>query len=138
MRRGLVAAMRCFCLPTLAIACLGCRGAQVSLVDTGVVRLDSSAPGNVAIAWSDAYEREDGFVVTGVVRRMDTVGPPIRVTVAAEIVSASGFILETAQSDSLYVPHRRTTKTQGFQRFRVRFSEMPPEGSSVRIRVGNG
>jgi len=133
MKKGLQTAVRGLCLFLPAIGYLGCSGTQVSLVETGAVRLENAAPGKVYVAWSDAYERDGRFVITGVVRRKDTVGPPIKVTVDAEIVSASGTILDTAESDALYVPRRRGDRVQGFERFTVRFPEAPPAGSSVRI-----
>jgi hypothetical protein len=117
----------------LLVGLSGCGGGQTGLVDAGKIHLESHAQGKVYVAWSDAHEEEGGFVVTGVLRRQDTVGPPIKATVEVEIVSPCGSILDQAQSDHLYVPHRKVNKVQGFERFRVRFPKMPPEGSSVRI-----
>ena len=111
----------------------GCGGGQASLVDSGRIHLESDAPGKVYVAWSDAQEEEGGFLVTGVLRRKDTVGPPIKATVEVEIVSPCGSILDQAQSDDLYVPHRKVNRVQGFERFSVRFPKTPPDGSCVRI-----
>ena len=55
----------------------GCATDRVDLVDSGVLTLEKQATRKVYIAWSDAYEDGDGFVVTGVLRRRDTVGLPI-------------------------------------------------------------
>lgn len=121
------------CLPLIAGWLSGCGGRPAGLTDTGTIHLESQAPGKVYVAWSDAHEENGGFVVTGVLRRKDVVGPPIKATVEVEIVSPCGSILDKAQCDPLYVPHRKVSKVQGFERFRVHFPKMPPEGSSVRI-----
>jgi hypothetical protein len=133
MKRTLPAFAQLVFLLGLATWCLGCGMTRVSLVDTGAIRLESSAAGKVYVAWSDAYAADDGFVVSGVVKRRDRVGPPIKVTVNAEIVSPSGVILYATESDHLYVPRPTVNRVQGFERFRVHFPERPPEGSSVRI-----
>lgn len=121
------------CLPLFLLSFSGCAGQQAGLADAAAIHLENHATGQVHVAWSDAHEVDGGLLVTGVVRRQDIVGPPIRTTVDVEIVSPSGDILDRAQSDSLCVPHRRTSRMQGFERFRVRLSRMPPEGSSLRI-----
>jgi len=133
MRRALPTVVRWLGLSILAAGCLGCSATRVSLVDTGAVHLESSSAGKVYVAWSDAYEEGDGFVITGVVRRRDAVGAPINVTVDAEIVSPAGIILEKAESNTLSVPHRKVNRVQGFERFTIRFPQVPAEGSSVRL-----
>jgi len=133
MRRELITVVRWLGLSILATGCLGCGMSRVSLVDTGALRLESSVQGKVDVAWSDAYKQADGFVVTGVVRRNDTVGLPIEATVAVEIVSLAGVVLDKAESNILCIPRRRVNRVQGFQRFAIRFPQVPPEGSSVRI-----
>jgi len=133
MRKDLSAITCRLCLPLFLVWLSGCGAKQAALADTGVIRLENQAMGKVYVAWSDAHEVEGGFLVTGVVRRKDTVGPPIKAIVDVEVVSPGGAVLDKAQSDSLYVPHRKASRIQGFERFSVRFSKMPPEGSSVRI-----
>jgi hypothetical protein len=117
----------------LLVGLWGCSAGQTSLTDTGRIHLESHASGKVYVAWSDAHEEKGGILVTGVLRRKDVVGPPIKATVEVEVVSPCGSILDQAQSDDLYVPHRKVNKVQGFERFSVRFPKMPPDGSSVRI-----
>ena len=65
-------------LGLLTVVISGCATDRVDLVDAGVLNLEQHTTGKVYIAWSDAYEDGDGFVVTGVLRRRDTVGLPIK------------------------------------------------------------
>ena len=62
----------------LTIVISGCASHRVNLADSGVLNLEQHTTGKVYIPWSDAYEDGDGFVVTGVLRRRDTVGLPIK------------------------------------------------------------
>lgn len=101
----------------------------------GALRLENVAAGRVYVAWSEVREGEGGFLVTGVLRRRDTVGPAIKATVDVEVISPSGDVVDRAQSDNLYVPHRRVNQIQGFERFRVQLSRQPPEGSVARVIV---
>jgi len=133
MKKGVSFVRYSLCLPAFLVWLCGCGAGQANLVDAGRIHLESDAPGKVYVAWSRAYEENGSFVVTGVRRRQDTVGPPIKATVKVQIVSPCGSILDQAQSDHLYVPHRKVNKVQGFERFSARFSKMPPEGSSVRV-----
>ena len=64
----------------------GCATNRVDLVDNGVLTLEKQATGKVYIAWSDTYEDGDGFVVTGVLRRRDTVGLPVKAHVDVTIL----------------------------------------------------
>ncbi len=131
MRRSIEFAVQGACLALALIWFTGCSQVHAARVDKRAVDVEASAPGKVYIAWSEGYEEDDGFLVTGVVRRRDTVGLPIKAIVHARVVSASGTILEEAQSDTLYVPRRRVDRVQGFQRFRLRLPHVPPEDASV-------
>ena len=78
-----MATYRLFILLTICSMFLvisGCATDRVDLVDAGVLNLEQHTTGKVYIAWSDAYEDGDGFVVTGVLRRRDIVGLPIKNT----------------------------------------------------------
>lgn len=111
----------------------GCGANRVDLVDSGSLNLEKEAFGKVYIAWSDVYEDEKGFIVTGVLRRRDRVGLPIKTHVRVTLLSPDGIVLDEAQSSEVYVPRRIIGKFRGFKRFRVRFENMPPQGSLVRI-----
>jgi len=111
----------------------GCGSSRLSLGEQDTVRLEACDAGKVHVVWSQAYEEEGGFVVTGVVRRSDTVGQPVKVTVRARIVSPAGEVLDQAESEAINVPRRMVTKVQGFERFRLCFGSVPPAGSSTQM-----
>lgn len=121
------------CVVAFALSSSGCGMSEMGLAREGMVHIDTAAPGKAYIAWSDAYEDEAGFVITGVVRRSDTVGPPVKVRVQASIISPDGAIIDEAQSGDIQVPRRITSRVQGFKRFEIRFPNVPPKGSSVRV-----
>jgi hypothetical protein len=134
MKIRLSAAIGWLCVTALAAWCSGCAGTG----NATKIASETRASGPVYIAWSDARPDKDGLLVSGVVRRSDLVGPPVKVTVAVEVVSASGVILDRAQADAVSVPHRKVNHVQGFERFSVRLPHVPPEGSSLRIVALNG
>jgi hypothetical protein len=116
----------------------GCATNRIDLVDSGVLTLEKQATGKVYIAWSDAYEDGDGFVVTGVLRRRDTVGLPIKAHVDITIQSPDGKVLNEGRSSDVYVPRRIIGRGQSLQRFRVSFPQIPPQGSLVRLVSHSG
>ena len=116
----------------------GCATDRVDLVDSGVLTLEKQAAEKVYIAWSDAYEDGDGFVVTGVLRRRDTVGLPIKAHVDITIQSPDGTIIDESRSSDVHVPRRIIGRGQSLQRFRVRFPSIPAEGSKVSIVTRSG
>jgi len=111
----------------------GCAANRVDLVDAGVLTLERQREGKVFIAWSSAYEQDDGFVITGVLMRHDHVGSAIKAHVDVTVLSADGRVIETARSNEVYVPRRITGRGQSFKRFTVHFPNLPPPGSSVRM-----
>ncbi|MEK7995431.1 MAG: hypothetical protein AAB403_16645 [Planctomycetota bacterium] len=111
----------------------GCAANRVDLVDAGVLTLEQHSTGKVFIAWSNACEDGDGFVVAGVLRRRDHVGLPIRAHVDVTILSPDEAILDESRSPDVYVPRRITGRGQSLKRFEVRFPHLPPQGSSVRL-----
>lgn len=120
----------------------GCTAGRTNLVKSGTLNLEQQATGKVYIAWSDAYEEEDGFVITGVLRRRDRVGGPIKTHVDITILSPEGAVLEEGRSSEVYVPRRiKSVKGRGyrsFKRFEVRFQNIPPQGSLVRVVSHSG
>ena len=74
-------------LGVLTVVISGCVTDRVNLADSGMLTLEQHTTGKVYIAWSDAYEDGDGFVVTGALRRRDTIGLPIKTHVAITIPS---------------------------------------------------
>jgi len=125
-------------LGMLVFVISGCAMDRVDLVDAGVLSLEQHTTGKVYIAWSDAYEDGDGFVVTGVLRRRDTVGLPIKAHVDITIQSPDGTIIDESRSSDVHVPGRIIGRGQSLQRFRVRFPGIPAEGSKVSIVTHSG
>ena len=125
-------------LGMLIVVISGCATDRVDLVDAGVLSLEQHTTGKVYIAWSDAYEDGDGFVVTGVLRRRDTVGLPIKTHVDITIQSPDGTIIDESRSSDVNVPRRIIGRSQSLQRFRVRFPSIPAEGSKVSIVTHSG
>ncbi len=72
------------------------------------------------IAWSSAFEKDDGLVITGVLRRRDHVGIPIRTHVDVSVLSPEGIILNEVRSSDVYVSRRVTGRScMGSERFEV-------------------
>ena len=125
-------------LGMLTVVISGCATDRVNLVDAGVLNLEQHTTGKVYIAWSDAYEDGDGFVVTGVLRRRDTVGLPIKAHVDITIQSPDGTIIDESRSSDVHVPRRIIGRGQSLKRFRVRFPSILAEGSKVSIVTHSG
>jgi len=138
MKKKLLSLVIATVFSSLAIIISGCATDRVDLVDTGVLSLEQHTTGKVYIAWSDAYEDGDGFVVSGVVRRRDTVGLPIKVHVDVTILSPDGKVLDEGRSSDIYVPRRIVGRGQSLKRFSVRFGSIPAEGSKVSIVTRSG
>lgn len=122
----------------LAVTISGCAASRVDLVDSGVVTIEKQASGKVYVAWANAYEDEDGFVVTGVLRRHDTVGQPIRMIVDVEVISQAGAVIDKGRSPDVYVSRRVIGRGGCFKRFRVNFPTIPPADSTISLAVGSG
>ena len=88
-------------LGILAVVISGCAEEyRTDLVKSGVLSIDHQRTGKVYIAWSDAYKEDSGFVITGVLRRRDRVGGPIKTHVDITILSPDGTILHEARSST--------------------------------------
>ncbi len=122
----------------LVSAVSGCAANRIDLVDSGFLTLEKHATGKIYVAWSDAYKHEDGFMITGVLRRRDHVGSPIKAHVDVTVLSPEGRIVDTARSNAVYVPRRITGEGQNFKRFSVHLPNMPPRGSTVRVVSHSG
>jgi len=133
MKKKVLNSAAIMALAILTIIISGCAANRVNLTDAGIVTIQQHTPGKVRIAWSDAYEDEDGFVVTGVLRRHDLVGMPIKTHVNVTVFAPDGNILDEARSRDIYVPRRRIGRGQSFTRFRVNFPTIPTEGSKISI-----
>jgi hypothetical protein len=116
----------------------GCAANRVDLVANGVLTLEKQATGKVYIAWSGVYEHADGLVITGVLKRRDHVGLPIKTHVDVTVLSPDGSLVDTARSSDVYVPRRITGRGQSLKRFSVHLPNMPPKGSLVRLVSHSG
>lgn len=123
----------------LTIIISGCVTNRINLVDTGMLSLEQHNTGKVYIAWSGAYEQEDDFVITGVLRRRDRVGMAIRTHVDVTVLSPDGTILDEARSSDVYVSRRITGRSYlSFERFKVCFPNIPAKESLVRLVSHSG
>ena len=123
----------------LAFLIPGCAMNRVNLVDTGKLSLEQYRTGKVYIAWSGAYEQDDGFVISGVLRRRDSVGAVIRTHVDVTVLFPNGTIFDEARSSDVYVARRITGRSYlSFERFKVCFPSVPATGSSVRLVSHSG
>jgi len=127
-------------LGMLAVVISGCTEPyRTDLVKSSVLNIEQQRTGKVYIAWSDAYKEDGGFVITGVLRRRDHVGGPIKTHVDITILSPDGTILDEARSSDVYVSRRITGRSYlSFERFKVRFPSIPAQGSSVRVVSHSG
>ncbi len=138
MEKKVLKSVSVMVLGMLTFVISGCAMDRVDLVDAGVLSLEQHTTGKVYIAWSDAYEDGDGFVVTGVLRRRDTVGLPIKTHVDITIESPDGTIIDESHSSDIRVPRHIRGRGQSLQRFRVRFPSIPAKGSKVSIVTHSG
>jgi len=116
----------------------GCATNRVDLADSGVLTLEQQTTGKVYIAWCSAYEDGSGFIVTGVLRRYDHVGLPIKTHVDVTILSCDRTIIDESRSSVIYIPRNAIGRSQNLKRFRVRFPNIPPQGSLVRLVSHSG
>jgi len=131
-------AFRCL-VTVLSVTLVGCGANRENMVKSGRITLQKQATGKVDIAWCDAYEDDDGLLVTGVLRRRDTVGTAIKARVDAAVISPDGKKLDEGSSSIISVPRRKTGRLyQSLKRFTVRLSKVPPRGSLVRLVAVSG
>ncbi len=112
---------------------------RTDLVKSGVVTIEQQRTGKAYIAWSSAYKEKGDLVVTGVLRRRDHVGGPIKTHVDVTIVSPDGTVLDEARSSGIYVSRRITGRGYlSFERFKIRIPGVPAKGSLVRLISHSG
>lgn len=125
------------CIALLSIATVGCEANKSDVANKGNLILDHQSEGKVYIAWSDVYERNEGAVVSGVLKRNDNIGLPIKAHVQVSVLTPDGQVIDAGRSDDVLVPRQIATKVQGFSRFSVPLGKVPPSGSTVRLVVGS-
>jgi len=87
MNTRLSSALILMALCILTITFSGCAANRVDIVKKGVVTLERQREGKVYIAWSSAYEQDDGFVITGVLMRHDHAGSALKTHVDVTVLS---------------------------------------------------
>jgi len=122
------------CLGLLAIAASGCATNRVSLIDKGVVSLETVPNERADILWADVYVDGEDNVVYGTLQRRSHTSYPIKTHVDVTISSPDGVILEQSRTPDIYVPRRRPGKGISFKRFKSRFANIPT-GSKVTMAV---
>jgi hypothetical protein len=122
----------------LIVIVAGCATDRESLVKSGRITLKKQTTGKVSIAWCDAYEDGDGFLISGVLRRCDTVGLPIKARVDVAVIAPDGRTVEEACSSAICIPRRMIGRYNSFNRFKVRFSKMPLHGSLIHLVAVSG
>ncbi len=118
----------------------GCMVAdRTDIVKSGIVTIEHQRTGKAYIAWSSAYEEKGGLVITGVLRRHDHVGKPIKTHVDVTIVSADGTVLKKIRSSGVKVSKRIAGRGyQSFERFKIRIPSVPAKGSLIRLVSHSG
>ncbi len=124
----------------LVVVSLSCTAAnRTDLVKSGVVTIEQQRTGKAYIAWSSAYKEKGDLVITGVLRRRDHVGLPIKTHVDVTIVSPDGTVLDEARSSDVYVSRRIIGRGYlSFERFKIRIPSIPAQGSLVRLISHSG
>lgn len=117
----------------MSVLVFGCATHREDLVKSGRVTLQKHRSGKVHIAWCDVYRDENGPLVTGVLRRWDTVGMPIKVRVNVEVIAPDGRTVEEGCSSAVFVPRRMIGGSKSLKRFTVRLLKMPPCGSQIHL-----
>jgi hypothetical protein len=136
MKRTVSFAALSVCIALLVALTGGCEANKGCAAKEGLL-LDHASEGKVHIAWSDVYESDGGAVVSGVLKRNDTIGLPIKAHVQVSILSPDGQVIDAGRSEDVLVPRQIATKVQRLSRFRVPLANMPPKGSTVRLVVGS-
>lgn len=111
----------------------GCATNRIDLVDKGLVSVETVPCKNVAIYGTTVYQEGENLLVYGFLRRRSHSGFPTKVHVEAKILSSDRTVLDEACSPVIRVSAHRTRKHLSSSRFRVRFENIPPQGSTVRI-----
>jgi hypothetical protein len=124
----------------LVVVISGCTAAdRTDLVKNGTVKIAQQKTGKAYIAWSSAYKQDGDLLITGVLRRRDHVGRPIRTHVDVTVVSPDGTVMDRARSSDTYVSRRITGRGyKSFERFKVRIPGTPEKGSLVRLVSHSG
>ena len=115
----------------------GCSSNRISLVDQGIVSVETKASKNVGILWTDVYQDGEDIIVYGVVRRRSHTSYPLKTHVDVTILAPDGEVLQEARTPDIYVPRRIPGKGINWKRFEVRFPDVP-QNSRVQAVAHSG
>ena len=123
----------------LAVLSSSAMAGKVDLEKCGAVTIENLKCSKVYIASSHAYEENGQLVITGVLRRSDRVGAPIKAHVDVEVVGADGKVIEQCQSKGVYVSKRIMGRGyRSYERFTIRMPKVPANGSVIRLASHSG
>lgn len=127
-------------LVLLVVFSSGCTAVnRRDLIKNGTLTIDRQKTGKAYIASSSAYEENDELVITGILRRRDQVGGPIKTHIDVAIVSAAGTVTDEVRSSDIEVSRRITGRSYlSSERFTIRISDVPPRGSVIRLVSHSG
>ncbi|MBW8035977.1 MAG: hypothetical protein FVQ79_10180 [Planctomycetes bacterium] len=112
---------------------------RTDLVKNGTVTIARQKTGKAYISSSSAYEENGELVITGILRRRDHVGGPIKTHVDVAIVSAGGTVASEVRSSDIAVSRRIAGRGYlSSERFTIRISDVPAKGSIVRLVSHSG
>ncbi|UCG56455.1 MAG: hypothetical protein JSU70_16525 [Phycisphaerales bacterium] len=127
--------VRLFFLFSLLVVGGGCSTNRTNLKDNGQVTIENRHPGKVKILWSDAYEQDGEFVISGVLKRRDHIGTPIPVHVHVLVLTRDKHIAQSLHTSELYVPRNRVGHGTNWKRFALRSTDIPEPSSHVLVTV---
>jgi hypothetical protein len=122
----------------LPVVISGCATNRTDVVEKGSVSVETVSSKKVKILWTDVYQDGEDFAVYGVVQRGSHTSYPIKTHVDITILSPDGTVLQEARTPDTYVPRRIPGKGISWERFQVRFADIPPQGSRVNVVVHSG
>lgn len=127
-----------FILTTMLLVTMsGCTHSHISLVDQGIISVETESSENAKILWSDVYQDKEGIVVYGVIERCGHTTYPLETHLDITVLSMEGKVLQEAQTPDIYLPRRIPGKGINWKRFRVRFPEIP-QASTVQLVPHSG
>jgi len=131
--------MRRFAPSLLVLGCIvtltGCSTPTAHLAQQGRVELIRQGSEKIHIPWATVQENDEGFVVSGTLRRRDSVGTAIWTHVDITVCDTAGAMVRQAYSEPIAVPRRKVGGLGHLTRFRAVFDAPPPKAGSIQVAV---
>lgn len=127
-------------LALVVVSLTGCMASdRIDLVKSGEVTIEQQRTGKAYIASSSAYDENGDLVITGVLRRRDHLGRPIKTHVDVTIVAPDGTVVDEGRSSGTYVSKRIARRSYlSYERFKIRMPSVPARGSLIRLVSHSG